>query len=151
MIHITRRAHFSAAHRLFNPTFSPERNRAVFDKCNNPNGHGHNYDLEVTVRGIPDPLTGYVMDLKELSRVIDREIIDRVDHCHLNYDVEPLRGVIPTAENLAVLFWDILHPHITGGVLHCIRLYESANNYVEYFGDPIEIPRYDHVEKEGAL
>ncbi len=145
MLYVTRRAQFSASHRLFNPTFSDERNETVFDKCNNINGHGHNYRLDVTVRGVPDPATGYVIDLKELASIIEEEIIDKVDHKHLNYDVDFLRGVIPTAENIAVCFWRILEPRITSGTLHAVRVYESDNNSVEYFGEPVEIPRYDAV------
>ena len=95
MIYVTRKAHFSAAHRLYNPTFSDERNEATFDKCNNQMGHGHNYTIEVTVAGIPDPLTGYVIDLKKLSAMMDEYIIDKVDHKHLNFDVPELRGIIP--------------------------------------------------------
>ncbi len=148
MLYITRRAGFSAAHRLYNPTFSDQQNQEVFDKCNNPNGHGHNYVLEVTVKGQPDPETGYVMDLKELGRVVDRYVVDRVDHKHLNHDVEELRGVIPTAENIAVIFWGLLEQHITGGRLHSIRLYESDNNFVEYFGEPVDIPRYHELHEE---
>lgn len=142
MIYVTRKAHFSAAHRLFNPEFSDERNESVFDKCNNPRGHGHNYDLEVTVRGVPAHDTGYVIDLKELARIMDEYVVDRVDHKHLNHDVDFLRGVIPTAENIAIVFWQILSPRIPSGELHSIRLYESANNFVEYFGEPVEIARF---------
>src|SRR4051812_19265842 len=100
MVYVTRRAHFLASHRVFNPTFSDEKNESVFDKCNNFHGHGHNYRLEVTVKGTPDPETGYVIDLKLLARLIDQEIVDKVDHKHLNFDVDFLRGVIPTAENI---------------------------------------------------
>ncbi len=148
MIYVTRRAQFSAAHRLYNPTFSDERNETVFDKCNNINGHGHNYTVEVTVKGIPDPETGYVIDLKRLARLIDEEILSRVDHKHLNVDVEFLRGVIPTAENIAVLFWQILEPKIDSGTLHAVKLYESDNNFVEYFGEPVEIVRHDTLLEE---
>src|SRR5205809_4966301 len=93
MIYVTRRAHFSAAHRLFNPTFSDAKNEAVFDKCNNPLGHGHNYTIEVTVKGLPDPETGYVIDLKKLADLIENIILSKVDHKHLNYDVAELHGV----------------------------------------------------------
>jgi 6-pyruvoyltetrahydropterin/6-carboxytetrahydropterin synthase len=137
MVYVTRKAHFSAAHRLYNPTFSDEQNEAIFDKCNNPKGHGHNYTLEVTVAGIPDPLTGYVIDLKRLARLMDEHIINKVDHKHLNFDVPELRGIIPTAENIAVVFWQILQPHITEGKLHSIKVFESDNNFVEYLGEPV--------------
>lgn len=148
MIYVTRRATFSASHRLFNPTFSDERNEAVFDKCNNPNGHGHNYRLEVTVKGTPDPATGYVIDLKLLGRLMDELIVDRVDHRHLNYDVDFLDGVIPTAENIAVCFWRILAPRIPSGTLHSLKVFESDNIFVEYFGEPVEIPRYQSALRE---
>jgi len=142
MIYVTRRTQFSAAHRLFNPTWSDEQNEAIFDKCNNPKGHGHNYTLEVTVRGIPDPETGYVIDLKKLRDIIEDNVIEKVDHKHLNYDVDFLRGIIPTAENIVLCVWQILRLHITNGELYSIKLFESDNNFVEYFGEPITIPRY---------
>jgi len=135
MIYITRKTEFSAAHRLFNPAFSDEENEAIFDKCNNPHGHGHNYTVEVTVAGEPDPSTGYVMDLKKLNEIIEEEIIVKVDHKHLNHDVDFLRGIIPTAENLAMAFWKILSDKIREGKLHSIRVYESDKNYVEYRGE----------------
>jgi 6-pyruvoyltetrahydropterin/6-carboxytetrahydropterin synthase len=135
MVYVTRKAEFSAAHRLFNPKFSDEQNAAIFDKCNNPSGHGHNYTIEVTVAGDPDQGTGYVMDLKKLYRLMEKEILEKVDHKHLNYDVEFLKGIIPTAENLAISFWKILRPKITEGRLFSIRVYESEKNYVEYRGE----------------
>jgi 6-pyruvoyltetrahydropterin/6-carboxytetrahydropterin synthase len=135
MVYVTRKEEFSAAHRLFNPTFSDEQNEAIFDKCNNPSGHGHNYIVEVTVAGEPKPGTGYVMDLKKLSRLLHDEVIDKVDHKHLNYDVDFLKGIIPTAENLAIAFWRILFPKITEGRLYSVRVYESEKNYVEYRGE----------------
>ncbi|MFM8771802.1 MAG: 6-pyruvoyl trahydropterin synthase family protein [Candidatus Kapaibacterium sp.] len=143
MIYVTRKASFSAAHRLYNPTFSDERNEAVFDKCNNPLGHGHNYVMEVTVKGLPDPLTGYVIDLKRLKDLLDEFIVDKVDHKHLNYDVDFLRGIIPTVENLSVLFWQQIEHRLPSGQLHCIKVYESDQNMAEYFGDPVSIPTYD--------
>jgi 6-pyruvoyltetrahydropterin/6-carboxytetrahydropterin synthase len=143
MIYVTRKAAFSAAHRLYNPTFSDERNEAVFDKCNNPLGHGHNYVMEVTVKGLPDALTGYVIDLKRLKDLLDELIIDKVDHKHLNYDVDFLRGIIPTVENLCVLFWQQLEGRLPSGELHCIKVYESDQNMAEYFGAPVSIPKYD--------
>lgn len=142
MVFVTRKAHFSAAHRLFNPTFSHQQNEAIFDKCNNPSGHGHNYVIEVTVKGIPDPETGYVIDLKRLAKLMEREILDKVDHKHLNVDVDFLQGVIPTAENLAIVFWGILEPKIDSGTLHSIKVFESDNNFVEYFGQPVAVPRF---------
>jgi 6-pyruvoyltetrahydropterin/6-carboxytetrahydropterin synthase len=144
MIYVTRKAHFSAAHRLYNPTFSAARNDATFDKCNNPMGHGHNYTIEVTVAGDPDPLTGYVIDLKKLAALMDELIIEKVDHKHLNFDVPELRGIIPTAENIALIFWQILDPKIKDGKLYSIKVFESDNNFVEYKGEPVgEIPKYE--------
>ncbi len=150
MIFVTRKATFSAAHRLYNPTYSDAKNQAVFDKCNNPNGHGHNYTLEVTVKGLPDDETGYVIDLKQLKDIIEGALIDKVDHKHLNYDVEFLRGVIPTVENLCVKFWEVLQPMIPQGELHQIRLYESDQNYADYYGTPVSIPVYQ-VSEQGEL
>ena len=134
MIFITRKIEFSAGHRLFNPNFSDEQNKATFGLCNNPNGHGHNYVLEVTLSGEVCNDTGMVFDLKELKKLIQREIIDKVDHKNLNVDVDYLKGIIPTAENLAIKFWEILEPKITKGRLHEIKLYESERNYVVYRG-----------------
>ena len=134
MVYVTRRASFSAAHRLYNPRWPDEKNSEVFGKCNNPNGHGHNYDIEVTVGGDPPPDTGMVIDLKKLADIVDREVIDRVDHKNLNVDVDFMRGTIPTAENMAIAFWKILAPKIQEGTLFSIKLYESANNVVEYRG-----------------
>ncbi len=135
MVYVTRKAHFSAAHRLFNPAWSDEKNSAVFGKCNNPRGHGHNYDLEVTVAGDPPRETGMVIDLKKLADIIEEAVVEEVDHKHLNEDVEFLRGVIPTAENMAIAFWKILAPKITEGRLVSIKLFESENNFVEYRGE----------------
>jgi 6-pyruvoyltetrahydropterin/6-carboxytetrahydropterin synthase len=137
MVYVTRKAQFSASHRLFNPSWSDERNEEVFGKCNNPNGHGHNYEIEVTVGGIPPSDTGMVIDLKKLADIIEEEIIERVDHKHINKDVDFMEGVIPTAENMAIAFWKILSPKIREGSLASIKLYESANNYVEYKGEPL--------------
>jgi 6-pyruvoyltetrahydropterin/6-carboxytetrahydropterin synthase len=133
--YVTRREEFSAAHRLFNPSFSDARNEEVFGKCNNPRGHGHNYIIEVTVAGQPDPETGMVIDLRKLSGIINDAVISKVDHRHLNEDVEFLRGVIPTAENLAEKFWELLRPRISDGTLCSVKLYESAQNAAEYRGE----------------
>lgn len=135
MVLVTRRMTFSASHRLYNPAFSDEKNDAVFDKCANPHGHGHNYVLEVTVAGEPEKDTGYVIDLKKLKEIVQKEIIDKVDHKHLNHDVEFLSGTIPTAENIARSFWEILSPKIPKGKLYKIRLHETENNVVEYMGE----------------
>jgi len=134
MVFVTRKGHFCAAHRLYNPAWSDEKNDRVFGKCNNPNGHGHNYTVEVTVTGDAPPDTGMVIDLKLLADIIDRELIERVDHKNLNVDVDFMRGTIPTAENIAIGFWKILAPKITEGKLYAIKLYESENNVVEFRG-----------------
>jgi 6-pyruvoyltetrahydropterin/6-carboxytetrahydropterin synthase len=135
MVYVTRKAQFCAAHRLYNPDWSDEKNNAVFGKCNNPNGHGHNYEIEVTVGGALPRETGMVIDLKKLAEIIEREVIERVDHKHMNVDVDFMRGCIPTAENMAMAFWKILDPKITEGKLVSIKLFESGNNSVEYRGE----------------
>lgn len=135
MIYITRRLDFCASHRLFNPEFSDEENKEIFGLCNNPNGHGHNYVLEVTVKGEIKANTGMVLDLKTLKKIINHEIVDKVDHKNFNMDVDFMEGVIPTAENIAIKFWDILKPKIDNGSLHELKLYESERNYVVYRGD----------------
>ncbi len=138
MIYLTRKTEFCASHRLFNPTFSPEKNQKVFGLCNNPNGHGHNYVLEVTVKGEVEEETGMVLDLKTLKKLITQEIIDKVDHKNLNVDVKFLEGIIPTAENIAIKFWEILEPKIEKGQLHEVKLFESERNFVIYKGGAIE-------------
>jgi 6-pyruvoyltetrahydropterin/6-carboxytetrahydropterin synthase len=135
MVYVTRKAHFSASHRLYNPAWSDAKNWEVFGKCANPNGHGHNYEIEVTVAGDPPAATGMVIDLKRLADIIDAALIDRVDHKHLNHDVDFMQGIIPTAENMATAFWKILEPKIPEGKLVSIKLYESDNNFVEYRGE----------------
>jgi 6-pyruvoyltetrahydropterin/6-carboxytetrahydropterin synthase len=135
MIYVTRRVTFSASHRLFNPRLSEKENEDLFDKCANKNGHGHNYVMEVTVVGEPQERTGYVVDLKRLKEILNSEIVDKVDHKHLNEDVEFMKGVIPTAENIAKIFWKILQPRIPDGRLFSIRLHETENNVVEYRGE----------------
>ncbi len=134
MVYLTRKEYFSASHRLFNPKFSDEKNLEIYGKCAYPNGHGHNYEIVVTVAGEPVKDTGMIIDLKKLSDVIKLEITDKVDHKHLNHDVDFLKDVIPTAENLAVIFWNLLSPKISTGKLYSIRVYETMNNYAEYRG-----------------
>jgi 6-pyruvoyltetrahydropterin/6-carboxytetrahydropterin synthase len=134
MIYLTRREHFCSSHRLFNPTFTDQQNLDTYGKCAWPNGHGHNYELEVTVAGVPDPATGMILDLKKLADIMEAEIVGKVDHRHLNHDVDFLREVIPTAENLAVVFWRILEPKIAPGRLYAVRVYETPNNYAEFRG-----------------
>jgi 6-pyruvoyltetrahydropterin/6-carboxytetrahydropterin synthase len=131
MVYLTRKIEFSAAHLYHNPAFSDEENRRIFGKCNNPNGHGHNYVLEVTVGGETDPATGMVLDLKELKEILQTEVVDRMDHRHLNYEVPELAGQIPTCENVALVIWNLLEPKITTGKLDRVRLYESADLYAD--------------------
>ncbi|MGH2569561.1 MAG: 6-pyruvoyl trahydropterin synthase family protein [Bacteroidota bacterium] len=135
MVYVTRRSTFSASHRLYNPDFSEEKNREIFDKCANAMGHGHNYVVEVTVAGDPQKETGYVIDLSKLKQIIKKEILDKVDHKHLNHDVGFLQGIIPTAENLAKAFWEILASKVPAGKLVSVRLRETENNVVEYRGE----------------
>ncbi len=134
MIYLTRKEHFCASHRLFNPKFSEAKNLEIYGKCAYANGHGHNYEIEVTVAGKPDKETGMILDLKKLADIIDAEILVKVDHRHLNFDVDFLKNVIPTAENLAEKFWEILQPKIPAGRLHSVKVYETPNNFAEYKG-----------------
>jgi 6-pyruvoyltetrahydropterin/6-carboxytetrahydropterin synthase len=136
MVFLTRVEHFNAAHKLYNPNWSAEQNDAVFGKCANTNWHGHNYELYVTVKGRPNPDTGFVMDVKKLSGIIKDQVIEKVDHRNLNLDVDFLSGQFCSTENLAIGIWNQLEPHLPEGVrLHCIKLYETPRIYVEYFGD----------------
>ncbi|MDE3109677.1 MAG: 6-carboxytetrahydropterin synthase [Acidobacteriota bacterium] len=136
MIRVTRKVEFSAAHFYHNPNFSAEENRRIFGKCNNPHGHGHNYTVEVTVAGEPDPDTGMVVNLKELKEILEREICDRMDHRHLNYEVPELAGQIPTCETLAALIWRLLDGKITRGFLDRVRVYESSDVFAECTLEP---------------
>ena len=135
MIYVTRREVFSASHRLHNQNFPPEENQRVYGKCNNQNGHGHNYILEVVVAGEIDPATGYLIDLKLLKEIIFENVIREVDHKNMNLDVGFLTGVIPTSENIAVGIWNQLADKIPSGKLFSVKLYETENNYVEYKGE----------------
>jgi 6-pyruvoyltetrahydropterin/6-carboxytetrahydropterin synthase len=135
MVYLTRRETFNAAHKLWVDAWSEAENIAAFGKCSNKNWHGHNYVLFVTVKGKPDPLTGFVMDVKKLSQLIKQVITEKVDHSNLNLDVDFIpKGLQPTTENLAILFWQQLEPHLTDCQLHCIKLYETENIFVEYYG-----------------
>jgi 6-pyruvoyltetrahydropterin/6-carboxytetrahydropterin synthase len=137
MVYLTRSEHFNAAHKLYNPAWTYEKNEEVFGKCANENWHGHNYELLVTVKGDPHPDTGFVFDVKKLSTLIRDRVIEKVDHRNLNEDVEFMRGQLCSTENLAVAIWKELAPHLPPGVqLHCIKLYETPRIYVEYFGNP---------------
>lgn len=136
MIYITRREHFNAAHRLFRPDFTDEKNLEVFGKCSNPNWHGHNYTLFVTVRGEVDPSTGFLVNLKDLSALIETQVLEKLDHRNINLEVDFMDGKLASTENLAIGIWNQLQQPIValGASLHCIRLYETENNFVEYFG-----------------
>lgn len=129
---VYRREHFNAAHRLFNPAWSDEKNDAVFGLCNNPNYHGHNYDLVVKVTGEPDPETGYVIDLKILSNLVKKEVMERFDHKNLNLDTKEFASLNPTAENIAIVIYRLLRARIEARLDLQIRLYETERNFVEY-------------------
>ena len=130
---ITRKVEFSASHVCRNPKFSDEKNREIFGLAANPNGHGHNYVVEVSLEGTPDPRTGMVLDLKELKQILNREIVEPYDHRFLNYEVQPFDRVIPTTENIARDIWQRLEPHLPN--LHAVRLYETPDLFVDYFGE----------------
>ena len=131
---VTRRLRFNAAHRVHNPALSPEENVAIFGKCNNPNWHGHNYTLDVSVTGPVDERTGYVLDLSIVRDTVKRELIDKVDHKNFNLDVDFMRGVNPTSENIIITFWRVLEPALLPARLTRLVLWETENNYVEYDG-----------------
>lgn len=137
LVHITRRERFSAAHKLSRPDWSEEKNLEVFGKCANPNWHGHNYQLWVTVKGGTSPETGFVLDLSALSRVINDRVIRYVDHKNIDLDVPFMKGRYSSTENLAMAIWEQLETPVRelGGALHCVKLQETENNYVEYYGD----------------
>lgn len=136
MVYITRRERFNAAHKLFRPEWSDEKNAEMFGKCANPNWHGHNYDLYVTVKGEIDPTTGYFVNLKELSAVLKKLVVDRLDHKNLNLDVDFMKGMMTSTENIAIAIWKEIYEPLKkiGAQLHSVRLHETENNYVEYFG-----------------
>ena len=129
---VYRREHFNAAHRLFNPKWDDRKNEDVFGKCALPHYHGHNYELEVKVTGKPDKQTGFVMDMKELSELIRREVHERFDHRNLNLDTKEFSNLNPTAENIAIVIYDLLRPHIAKKLEMQVRLYETPRNFVEY-------------------
>lgn len=134
-VYITRKVHFNAAHRLYNPNWSEEQNEAFFGKCSNKFYHGHNFDMYVTIKGIANPETGMVMDLKKLKDIINEYVVDKLDHKNINQDVDFMKGKIASIENLVVEIWEQLQPHITDGALHCIKLYETERQFVEYYGE----------------
>jgi 6-pyruvoyltetrahydropterin/6-carboxytetrahydropterin synthase len=129
---VSRQEHFNAAHRLSNPAWSDEKNDLIFGKCNNPNFHGHNYELIVTVIGEPDPETGYVYDLKVLSDLIKEHVLKNVDHKNLNLDTPYFKALNPTAENIAIVIWRILRQYIDSRFDLNVKLYETERNFVEY-------------------
>lgn len=136
MVFITRRERFSAAHRIFRADFSDEQNLDTFGKCSNPNWHGHNYTLYVTVKGEVDPETGFVVNLKDLSQLIETQVIGKMDHMNINLEVDFMQGKLASTENIAVGIWEELEAPVSrlGGILHCIKVCETENNFVEYFG-----------------
>ncbi|MDP2176132.1 MAG: 6-carboxytetrahydropterin synthase [Bacteroidota bacterium] len=138
VLFITRRAHFNAAHKLFNPLWTKEENDEVFGKCANEHWHGHNFDLFVTIKGHANPNTGFVMDLKRLKTIIEKEVVEKLDHKNLNLDVPFLQGVLPSIENIVIAIWNILILHLPENVkLHKLHLIETQNNSVEYYGPNI--------------
>jgi len=136
MIYITRREHFNAAHRLFKSEYSDEKNLQVFGKCSNPNWHGHNYTLYVTVKGEVNPETGFLVNLKDLSTLIDKQVIEKLDHRNINLEVDFMKDKLASTENLAIGIWEILNGPIAsmGAFLHSVKLCETENNFVEYYG-----------------
>ncbi|MGZ4787228.1 MAG: 6-pyruvoyl trahydropterin synthase family protein [Terriglobales bacterium] len=136
-VYLTRKVEFAASHVYHNPAFSPEENRRVFGKCNNPNGHGHNYTLEVTVKGEVDGETGFVLDLKDLKEILNREVMDVFDHRHLNKEVPEFATQIPTTENIAISIWNRISPKLNRGThMHRVRVYETPDLFVDYYGEP---------------
>lgn len=135
VVTVTRSLRFNAAHRVHNPALSDDENTRLFGKCNNPNWHGHNYRLEVSVRGPIDQRTGYVIDLGHLREIVEREVIERTDHRNFNIDVDYTRGIIPTTENVVVAMWRVLAPVVAPGQLVRLRLWETENNYADYEGE----------------
>ena len=129
---VFRKEHFNAAHRIFNPNWDDDKNAAVFGKCSNPHYHGHNYELIVQVTGVADPETGYVMDMKVLSRITAEEVLEKFDHKNLNLDTEYFRDLNPTAENIAIVIYDLLRARIDPKLELKVRLYETERNFVEY-------------------
>jgi 6-pyruvoyltetrahydropterin/6-carboxytetrahydropterin synthase len=138
VVFVTRRSHFNSAHKLYNPKWSKEENEACFGKCANENWHGHNFELFVTIKGRPSIDSGFVMDLKQLKVIVEREIVETLDHKNLNVDVPYLKDVLPSIENIVIAIWERLTPHLPEDVkLHKIRLTETVNNSVEYYGPDV--------------
>lgn len=135
MIYLTRKCEFSASHYYHNPVLSEEENRRLFGKCNNPNGHGHNYTVEVTVKGEIDPRSGFVIDLKDLKELLSREVLDIFDHRFLNKEVEEFAARIPTTENIAIAIWKRIEPRLSGVYLHRVRVYETPDLFADFYGE----------------
>ena len=135
MVYLTRKAEFSASHYYHNPEFTPEENQRIFGKCNNPHGHGHNYTLEVTVKGQVDERSGFVVDLKQLKDIMNREVVDAMDHRFLNREVPEFNETIPTTENLAISIWRRLQPKLSVARLHRVRVYETPDLFADYYGE----------------
>lgn len=138
-VFITRQVHFNSAHRLHNPTKSQKWNVEHYGLCTNPHWHGHNYVLEVTIAGESDPETGYIMDLGALKKILHETVVDKCDHHNLNDEVDFLRGVIPSTENLVIAFWNEIEPHIPAGKLYCVKLFETPRNFAAYYGPDITV------------
>ena len=134
-VYITRRETFAAAHRMFILELTDEENYKLFGKCSNPNWHGHNYTLEIVVAGVPDPKTGFVLDIKHLKEIIKIYILEKVDHKNLNTETDFMKGINPTSENLVIAIWGQLKDKIPSGKLYSVKLYETENNYFEYRGE----------------
>jgi 6-pyruvoyltetrahydropterin/6-carboxytetrahydropterin synthase len=135
-VYLTRKVEFAASHLYHNPAFSPQENRRIFGKCNNPNGHGHNYTLEVTVKGEVDGETGFVLDLGDLKEILNREVMDVFDHRHLNHEVPEFATAIPTTENIAISIWNRVQPKLNQGThMHRVRLYETPDLFVDFYGE----------------
>ncbi|HLW52729.1 MAG TPA: 6-carboxytetrahydropterin synthase [Candidatus Angelobacter sp.] len=135
MVYLTRKAEFSASHYYHNPELSAEENQRLFGKCNNPHGHGHNYTLEVTVKGQVDERSGFVVDLKQLKELMNKEVIEIMDHRFLNKEVPEFQESIPTTENLAISIWNRLRPRLKIAQLHRVRVYETPDLFVDYYGE----------------
>lgn len=135
MVYLTRKEHFNAAHKLWNSNWDAAQNEEVFGKCANANWHGHNYDLYITIKGTPDPNTGFIMNVKELSTLIKEEVLEELDHKNLNLDVPWLQGLMPSTEVLAMKIWERLEPHLPTGMLHAVKLFETERIYAEYYGE----------------
>jgi len=135
LLYLTRKAEFAASHYYHNPDLSPEENQRLFGKCNNPNGHGHNYVVEVTVKGEIDPRSGFVVDLSQLKEIMHREVLDAMDHRFLNKEVPEFSTRIPTTENLAIIIWQRLQAKMSKAKLHRIRVYENHDLFVDFYGE----------------